>query len=123
MSNSAWQEIRLANCDDGQFNRSLACQAWTNQLVTYIKDRLGISPRIRLHSYRSGKSTLLTIDASSSSRKVDVNITILLSESRIYLSAPADNQFDIELPGVVDALSLVESIFDCAHGVWDFAEA
>ena len=57
-------------------------------------------------------ATYLAVDIDPNNPKDEscVIVTIFLSGDRIVLSEPANNQFDIELPGIVDALWLIGKI-------------
>ena len=87
------------------------------QLASFVVNRLGISPRIRIRPYSSGMNTLLAVDAYAAQTDMEcVVITILLSDNTC-LSTPADNQFDIELPGIIDAFNLTESLYFLTRGM------
>lgn len=112
-----WKEIRIDDCDDGKFGHRPDCQAWVRQLASYILEKLGTSPDIRIHVYGSGGDTLLAVDAYSRQTSECIAITILLAERCAYLSGTAGHQFDIALPGIIDGLSLVGSLLSFTQGV------
>ena len=107
-----WPDIRLTDCDDGyEFQASPLCKEWMHHLALHVARELGASPRIRMFAYRHGSSTLLAVDVyAAQTDRICINITIFLTGKYIRLSAPADNQFDIALPGIVDALHLTASL-------------
>lgn len=102
-------EIRLANCEDGEFSNKPDCVAWTRQLGNYIIDLLGISPKIGINIYGTSNQAYLTIDAYNNidDRKYVV-ITILLSKTSIYLPSIEDDQLDLALPGIIDGMCLAK---------------
>ena len=111
-----WNEIRVEHCDDGNFIYRLECQAWMRQLASYVVEKLGSSPTLRIQAYGSGGDTLLAVDVYSSQTSEYVTLTILFADKCMHLSGPADNQFDIALPGIIDGLSLVGSLLSFTQG-------
>ena len=116
------QEIRLTDCvDDYQFQANPLCKKWIQHLASHIVRKLGTSPRIRIYAYRHGRCTLLAVDVFAAQTDImSVCITICLTGSVIYLSALDQNQidedqFDIELPGITDALNLTASLHSITH--------
>lgn len=116
-SPTSWREIRLEGCDDGEFNHSPVCQAWANQLATFIVAKLGTSPRIRINAYSSGGDTFLAVDAFNDHASEYIALTILMTKTSIYLSGPAGDQFDIALPGLIDSLGLLGSLCSFTQGI------
>ncbi|CAG1021864.1 hypothetical protein MTYM_01304 [Methylococcales bacterium] len=116
-----WKEIRLEDCDDGlQFSRTPACQIWTRQLVSFIIEKVGIAPKIKINAYKHGRYTMVSMDIDpgfSQFGQPAIEMSITLSSSRIYLPAPADTQFDIDLPGIVDAFNLIGTVAFMTQGL------
>ena len=112
-----WKEIRLEHCFDGSFGYRPDCQAWMRQFASYVIEKLGTTPMIRIYAYSSGGDTLLAVDAFSSKSSEYVALTALVTEKYTYLSGPAGNQFDIALPGIIDGLSLVDSLLSFTQGI------
>lgn len=105
--------IRLAGCSDGyDFRKNADCQEWLKCFLAHTQIRVEPLADVRIHPYRQGVATYLAVDIDPNNPKDEsyVIITIALSGDRIVLSEPANNQFDIELPGIVDALWLTSKI-------------
>jgi len=118
---SAWNEIQFGGCDDGDFRINPDCQAWVRQLATFVVARLGELPRFRIFVYVAGY-THLAIDAYNRVTDDAMCITVALTESAIFLCGPAGDQFDIALPGIIDALHLAGSLLSFTRGKTKAAE-
>lgn len=109
-------DIRINDCSDGFLQDNGDCLLWIERLAIFINEKLGPSPRLRLGAYRAG-STYVTIDGFETlSDEKCVVITIYLSQSKIDLPILFDEQLDLGLPGVVDALCFLEVLLKKTGG-------
>jgi hypothetical protein len=119
-----WQGVRLQDCDDDfEFSRTKACRLWLRHFVSFAIQKVGLAPKIRLNAYIHGGYTVLIMDLFSnlpSCSKNDIAMSICLLNDRIYLPLPVGTQFDIELPGIVDAFKLMGTVVAKTQGVVEF---
>lgn len=115
MSKMDWPEIRFSGCDDGHILRRKDCLDWIERYGRYLQTHLGPSTRIRLYPYRYGCSSWLAIDAYNAEND-SLAATILVTQGEMHLCAPRDNQMDLVLPGIVDALSLAATVHNYLQG-------
>lgn len=98
------EEIILITDGDGEFTTHPICREWTEAFIRFAKRKLGVSPTWRLGAYIRG-ATFLTFDGFSSDGHAVFAITIGMSSNKIALPEFTDDfQFDMALPGIVDAL-------------------
>lgn len=104
------EEITLFTNGDGEFTTHPKCREWTEAFIQFAKRKLGESPTWRLNAYIRG-ATFLTFDGFSSDGHAVFAITIGMSSKEIALPEITDDcQFDMVLPGIIDALSFFREL-------------
>lgn len=109
---SDWIQFAECNREDGNLFNHEKCRDWLGQVRKLLAEKIGTTPKIRLHCYQFGDGTYFAIDAFDQSCDGYVAITILIEQGCLDLRGPVENQIDITLPGIVDCLSLVKVIAD-----------
>lgn len=97
---------------DGNFFRNVTCLEWVNNLRIYIYKTLGLSFKTRLYAYERAAYTYLAVDFFGSTSSGSVSITICLSGDTIELISPDSDELYIEVPGIVDALTLIQQLLN-----------
>jgi len=105
-----WTNVREDGCFDGELQFLPECLEWLEKLALHVRARLGQAPRIQMYAYRHGGATLLAVDCQSVINANCVSLTIQLCNTVLRLNGPADDQFDIAVPGVVYAITIVSSL-------------
>jgi len=118
-----WTEVRLNDCEDGTLGHVPVLQDWARKVASFIVEKLGMGPSIQIYPYCHAGSTHLAVDIYNDRTHDYVAITILLADTNIYLCGPAGKQFDIALPGIIDAFSLVRALLSFTHGIQEPAPA
>jgi hypothetical protein len=106
----------INTCTDGNFSRNAICLEWVNKLSSHIKKVLGLNFRTRIYAYERAAWTYLAVDLFGKASNDAVSITICLSGDTIELNSPDIDELYIEVPGILDALTLIRQLLTLGQG-------
>lgn len=103
------KEIRISNIYDGEIKTNPEFREWVESVAIFMRESLGPAPMLRVGAYHFRTSTGIAIDLFDRNDRC-ISVTAILSgtEARLPLEYAAVGQLDIALPGILDALHLID---------------
>ena len=97
---------------DGNFSRNVIYLEWAIKLRNYVSKILGLNFKTRMYAYERGGCTYLAVDFFGSTSHSSISVTICLSGDTTELNSSEGDELYIEVPGIIDALTIVRQLLN-----------